>query len=378
VKATVLFAGMGGSTLGVAQAGCTDVVGIENDPVAAVLHDHVCAPHGTFLGDIAGLDPLAPAWADSELLWASPPCQPFSQAGLRRGFEDPRAHLIFEVPRWVHAIRPRYVVCEQVKAALPWWEAFAADFEHLGYSTWTGLLHAEQYGVPQTRTRAFLLASLDPTPVTPPPPTHRRYHSRGAPMRPDDAHLEPYVAMRDVIELHDADLVGFARGVDDPPRSAASYIDVDGELMRRRDLRASDEPALTVTSKGRSWSVNTGRDWKPGESRDTAQQRDAEHPAPTLTSDSSKGWLLTGRQSKATVRAHDQPGPTITAGHDISQWKLGTRLLSVADGLALQSFPRDCLEGVAVTKTAAFKAIGNAVPPLWAQAIVTHLTKGAP
>jgi DNA (cytosine-5)-methyltransferase 1 len=276
----------------------------------------------------------------------------------------------------VHAIKPRFVVCEQVRAALPWWEAFAADFELLGYHTWTGLLHAEQYGVPQTRTRAFLLASLD-GPVTPPPPTHRRYHSRGAPTRPDDAHLLPYVAMRDVIDLDDADLVGFPRGVDDPPRSAASYVEIDGEPMRRRDLRASDEPALTVTSKGRSWSVNTGRDWKPGADRSTAQQRDSEHPSPTLTSDSSKGWLLTGRQSKATVRADDEPGPTITAGHDVSQWKLGTRLLSVADGLALQSFPRDCLDGVPVTKTAAFKAIGNAVPPLWAAAIVNHLTEGA-
>lgn len=370
MKALDLFCGMGGASLGLQRAGL-DVTGIEHDVQAADLHAHVCEGI-TLRADIAALDPTPFFRNDYGLLWASPPCQPFSQAGLRRGLDDHRAHLLFEVPRWVRTLRPRYVICEQVKAALPWWERFAQYMESWGYSTWTGLLHSEQYGVPQTRTRAFLLATFNGE-VTPPPPTHRRYHSRGAPTRPNDAHLLPYVAMRDVIELHDADLVGFPRGVDDPLRSAASYVEIDGEPMRRRDLRSADEPALTVTSKGRSWSVNTGRDWKPGEDRSTAQQRDSQYPAPALTSDSSKGWLLQGRQSKATVRASDEPGPTITAGHDVSQWKLGSRLITVQDGLALQTFPTDCLDGLEVTKTAAFKAIGNAVPPMWAEAIARHM-----
>ena len=71
-----------------------------------------------------------------------------------------------------------------------------------------------------------------------------------------------------------------------------------------------------------------------------------------------------------------EPAQTVTAGHDVSQWKLGARLLTVQDGLALQSFPTDCLDGMEVTKTAAFKAIGNAVPPLWAMKIAQHLTQG--
>lgn len=97
--------------------------------------------------------------------------------------------------------------------------------------------------------------------------------------------------------------------------------------------------------EGGRWSVNTGRDWKPGEDRSTAQQRDSEFPAPSLTSNSSKGW------------------------------QLGSRIITVPDGLALQTFPPDCLDGMAVTKTAAFKAIGNAVPPKWAEAIARHLTR---
>lgn len=363
MKALDLFAGMGGASLGLEMAGL-DVTGIEFDDTACAMHEHVCEGY-VIQGDIAAMSPFK--FSETGLLWASPPCQPFSQAGLRKGFEDPRAHLIFQVPRWVHHLMPRFVICEQVKAALPWWEAFAVDLEELGYSTWTGLLHSEEYGVPQTRTRAFLLASLDGT-ATPPPATHRKYHTHAPHDRPTDDGRLPYVTMADVINIEHDDLVGFARK-DDGAEAINGY--------RRRDFREGDDPAFTVTSKGRSWSVNTGRDWKPGGDRSTAQQRDADCPAPTVTGDSSLNkWMLAGRQSRATMRTEGEPAPTVTAGHDVSQWKLGARLLTVQDGLALQSFPTDCLDGLEVTKTAAFKAIGNAVPPMWAEAIATHLTKG--
>jgi DNA-cytosine methyltransferase len=365
MRALDLFAGMGGASLGLQWAGF-DVEAVEFDAVAAKMHDHVCGGT-TYVGDIAALD--TEDFDTPDLLWASPPCQPFSQAGLRKGLDDPRGHLIFEVPRWVHAIRPRYVICEQVKAALPWWEGFAEDFRELGYQTWTGLLHSEEYGVPQTRTRAFLLARLGDEPVTPPPATHRKYHSHKPHDRVDwtNDHLLPFVQMADVIHIEHDDLVGFARK-DDGAEAINGY--------RRRDFREGVDPAFTVTSKGRSWSVNTGRDWKKGSDRSTAQTRDAEYPAPTVTGDSSVNkWMLSGRQSKSTMRNDDEPAPTLTAGHDVTQWKLGARLLTAQDGLALQSFPTDCLDDMGVTKTAAFKAIGNAVPPLWAQQIATHLTR---
>jgi DNA (cytosine-5)-methyltransferase 1 len=232
------------------------------------------------------------------------------------------------------------VICEQVASVLPWWEGFAADFEKLGYSTWTGVLSAEQFGVPQTRKRAFLLASLD-GPVAAPQPTHEKYYSRKPHTRPELG-LEPYVTMADVIDIDNTDLVGFPRR-DDGAESIGG--------MRRRDLRLGDQPAHTMTSKGRSWKINTGRDWKPGGDRSTAQQRDGDAPAPTVTSSSTDKWWLLGRDTD--------------------------RMITVQDGLALQTFPTDCLDGIEVTKTAAFKAIGNAVPPLWAKQIAQHLTKGA-
>lgn len=336
MKAIDLFCGMGGASLGLERAGY-EVTGVEFDHGACAMHNHVCSGRVVW-GDIASMNPWD--FDRPDLLWASPPCQPFSSAGLQRGMDDPRAHLIFQVPRWVHALLPRFVICEQVRQALHWWEAFAADFEKLGYHTWTGLVHAEEHGVPQTRTRAVLMASLD-GPVQPPPPTHQRWHARSPHLR-GPGHLPPPVTMAEVLHLDESDLVGFPRRADN-----GDSIEVDGVAYRRRDLREGDEPAFTVTSKGRSWSVITGRAWGQRKSGSGAQEVPVEHPSPTVTSVRSQ-WKL-------------------TQGDD------GYRTMTPADGLALQTFPADCLDGVAVTKTAAFRAIGNAVPPLLAQRLAEGL-----
>lgn len=82
--------------------------------------------------------------------------------------------LVWQPARWVAALRPRWVALEQVPAVLPLWEAMARALEVHGYRCWTGVLSAERYGVPQTRKRAILLASLDCQPQ-PPEATHQAY-----------------------------------------------------------------------------------------------------------------------------------------------------------------------------------------------------------
>jgi DNA (cytosine-5)-methyltransferase 1 len=327
MKALDLFCGMGGASLGLKWAG-VDVVGVEFDETAARLHEHVCGEGTTVVGDIAALDPAD--FGPVDVLWASPPCQPFSHAGLKLGMDDPRAHLIFEVPRWVEVLRPRVVVCEQVKAVLPWWEAFAETLGGFGYQTWTGKLRSEQFGVPQTRERAFLLARLGSVPVVPPAPTHRKYHSRAPHLRPADEHLPCWVSMGEALDV--TGRIGFPR-----------RDDLGGDGYRERHMRPADEPALTMTSKGRSWVVDTRCDSRPGVG--AVQVRSSEHPSTSFTTKSGMQWVTSRPDRKITVR----------------------------DGLVIQSFPPDVLDGVTTTKTAAFKAIGNAVPPLWAHKIIEHM-----
>jgi DNA (cytosine-5)-methyltransferase 1 len=160
-------------------------------------------------------------------LIASPPCPTFSAAGKgagrqdimhviacmrdladskdtraehRAACEDERSLLTVEPLRWALALHPRWITLEQVPPVLPLWEYMAQLLEERGYKTWTGVLEAERYGVPQTRERAFLIASLD-HPVGPPVPTHQRYVP-GEPQRHDvtlDGEVLPWVSMAEAL-----------------------------------------------------------------------------------------------------------------------------------------------------------------------------------
>ena len=63
-----------------------------------------------------------------------------------------------EPARFIAASRPEWVALEQVPAVLPLWQVYAAELRRMGYSAWCGKLNAADYGVPQTRERAILIA----------------------------------------------------------------------------------------------------------------------------------------------------------------------------------------------------------------------------
>lgn len=117
---------------------------------------------------------------------------------------DPRSHLTMEALWWIAITRPRYVTMEQVKQVLPIWEATAEVLRSWGYSAATGILHAEQFGLAQTRARAILVADLSGAPVHLPAPTHSRYHGH-APGRLD-AGLLPWVSVREALADMDWDM----------------------------------------------------------------------------------------------------------------------------------------------------------------------------
>ena len=81
------------------------------------------------------------------------------------------AALVAEPARFIHACRPEWVTLEQVPAVLPLWQVYAAELGTMGYSVWCGKLNAADYGVPQTRERAILIASRVRR-VARPEPTH--------------------------------------------------------------------------------------------------------------------------------------------------------------------------------------------------------------
>ena len=163
---------------------------------------------------------------DFDTLWASPPCQTFSTAGKGKGRDaldqlvsfvesgvwkdictlreateplgDDRTGLVLTPLAYIHRFRPMYVALEQVPTVLPVWAAYAAVLrKEYGYSVWVGYLHAEQYGVPQTRKRAFLIARRDGETAEPPVPTHSKYYPRD-PSKLDGGVL-PWVPMAEAL-----------------------------------------------------------------------------------------------------------------------------------------------------------------------------------
>lgn len=195
-----LFAGPGGASKGITSLGFTEL-GIEKDEAACATRK--AAGLDTLQADISLLDPTD--YFGLLAMWASPPCQGFSRAGLMKGlgdakriiehiqlcedegewmpvddlveWNDPRSELVLEPLRWALLAQPRFMVWEQVPFVQLIWDACKPTLEAFGYHVWTGKVHAEQYGVPQSRERALLIASLDGE-VFRPPPTHSKYYTR--------------------------------------------------------------------------------------------------------------------------------------------------------------------------------------------------------
>lgn len=190
-----LFAGPGGWDEGLRILGRSDVVGVEMDK--ATCETRVAAGHETVSADVRTLDPAD--YYGWEGLIASPPCQTFSAAGLQHGLADLRGQLVYEVLRFAEGMRPAWIACEEVKEVLPIWRAFARELRGLGYYTWAGLLNAADFGIPQSRKRAFLLASRQP--FNPPQPTHTK-QSAGT-LFGDYA---PWITMAEALGLQAADL----------------------------------------------------------------------------------------------------------------------------------------------------------------------------
>ncbi len=344
-----LFAGPGGWSEGLRLLGLVDI-GIEWD--AAACATRTAAGHLTVRADVATYPPER--FTGAEGLIASPPCPDWSVAGKRAGRAGTSGHLVDVVPRWVDATRPRWVACEQVPPALDVWHEHAALYRTWGYSTWAGILNAADFGVPQTRRRAILLARLD-GPALPPEPTHCQ--GGGSTMF---GTLEPWVSMADALgwgyDNRGSPTVtggGAAAGGPEPfgngaRRGLRAYLT---ERQAHGTTRSVDEPAMTITASADNGNFRWA--W--------------ESPATTITGD-----------PRITARCHHDEGSQGANAKTTDQVQAGDYegtepiRLTLTEALTLQSFPPDY--PVQGTKTAQFRQVGDACPPLLSAHVVAAAT----
>jgi len=228
----------------------------DNDPASARLlaHRYPDAPNH---GDITTVN-----WATVEpvgLLTAGWPCQPWSQAGKRKGIDDDRA-LWPEVARAIRTLRPRYVLLENVPAIVAAGELARAvgDLAALGYEFGWTVLGANEVGAPHRRNRCFILGCR----LAPNPAGDGRHEGRPEP-------------------------AGFVGGSDVAVSGSATAAHSDREHRDQRGLAASGQapcgrPRRELAGRGRAGAVADGsahgseRDREPQESegRDESQRLD--------------------------------------------------------------------------------------------------------
>ena len=216
-----MFAGAGGWDIAAERLGL-DVTGIELDEDARATR--AAAGLATaFVGDVTKSYPAADD--GDQVLITSPPRTPFSAAGNGSGrtelhhaiaamtdvanrapipyglFTDPKTGLSLEPWRWVleawdRGFPYRFIAMENVPAVMPLFREYGRHLRRIGYSVEVRVLSAEQFGVPQTRKRAFLVASLHGE-ARLPTPTHSKFHFRDRSRL--DPGVKPWVSMAEAL-----------------------------------------------------------------------------------------------------------------------------------------------------------------------------------
>ena len=162
-----LFAGIGGFRLGMESAGHECVGFCEIDKFARASYKAIHDTKGEIeLHDITAVsDEFIRGIGRVDIICGGFPCQAFSIAGNRRGFEDTRGTLFFEICRFASVLRPKYLFLENVRGLLnhdggATFETIIRTLDELGYDVEWQVLNSKNFGVPQNRERVFIIGHL--------------------------------------------------------------------------------------------------------------------------------------------------------------------------------------------------------------------------
>jgi len=158
-----MFSGIGGFRLGLERAGWKCVWANDWDKYANKIYKKHFGSKELVEGDIRKVD--AKEIPNHTLLTAGFPCQAFSVAGKRQGFEDTRGTLFFDIARVASVKRPPLLLLENVKGLLSCQKGYTfarilQTLDELGYDVEWQVLNSKYFGVPQNRERVFIIGHL--------------------------------------------------------------------------------------------------------------------------------------------------------------------------------------------------------------------------
>lgn len=162
IKFFDMFAGIGGFRSGLEAIGGFECIGYcEIDKYAKQAYEAMYDTGGELYFDDARK--IVPEQLpEFDLITGGFPCQSFSIAGARKGFDDTRGTLFFEIARIVAVKKPKYIFLENVPGLLNHdkgrtFETIIHTLDELGYDVCWQVLNSKNFGVPQSRNRVFII-----------------------------------------------------------------------------------------------------------------------------------------------------------------------------------------------------------------------------
>lgn len=333
-----LFCGCGGLSYGFKSAGYNIVLGIDNDKKALETFEFNHKGAKSLCGDITTIHSsdinTVTDYKKIDIIIGGPPCQGMSLSGPRK-FDDPRNKLYLSYIRLVEEIKPRAFVIENVPGLISLFGGQIKDniikrLTDLGYTVCHKILCSADYGVPQCRRRVLFVGLKNATFVFPAPLKKR---------------ISCEMALNDLPSLENE------LGEEEQDYRIPAENDYQ-RLMRARATVVKNHIAAAHSKKVQDIIalVPDGGNYKnlPEQYRNSRNFHVA--------------WTRFNSQ---------KPAPTIDTGHRHHFHYKYNRVPTVRECARLQSFPDDFVFWG--NKTQQFRQVGNAVPPLMAQAVAEKL-----
>lgn len=371
-----LFAGAGGLSLGLEQAGYDIAAAVEYDPIHAAVHEFNFPYGKTFCADVSKVsgtqirEESAIGQREIHLVAGGPPCQGISMIG-RRAIDDPRNALLKEFVYRVLELKPRYFLMENVSGLMVGKHRALLDevvkmFEESGQYrvvTPVRVLQAADYGTPQSRKRMILIgARADVALPVYPEATHIARTIRGVVPSGDAELLGPSVAdaLNDLPDVDRYDQLLRSDYVEEVEYEQASKYaqELQGLIKDQTDFsrpRPRSSGALTSSSRTvhTAKSIERFTETEPGTTEKVSRFLRL-HP---------DGLCNTLRAGTASDRgAYTAPRPI----HPTYP-----RVITVREAARLHGYP-DWFR-FHVTKWNGFRQIGNSVPARLGRAVGTAI-----